>query len=349
MTLREISSSTWEKYFSIADEQPKESSDIKTFPPKRSPAKQRFFEEHIAKTTIAPPIESEMDDSVVLRRFMDLPKFIDLIVNHQLVLPTIKKLQEGDPHECEAKPDYSKVPLRELKKKILNLSDYVSDEDLRFWRKFDPNEIFMQPTFVTNDGLNEVLDQMSDEEIKLASWCIEHRRLQNELCCNCWYSNELESDAMWRLYCDRVGVAITTTVERLRKSIHCDVPKMFKEHFKLTLAKVDYNDSAIVASKPSWLVKRMAFRHEHEVRLIIDYPGGIGAGFVLKVDPSLLIQDLTISPYAMRWQAEAIKALGLKVLGQSLRVAPSKHRDSKPPSWPVRTSIQDLVRVFGGE
>ena len=82
------------------------------------------------------------------------------------------------------------------------------------------------------------------DELKQAAWFGEHSRLKQELVCSCWYGGEMESDAMWRLYCEHVGVAITTSVSRLKRAVSCFVPKLFSEHFKLSLAKVTYEDTA---------------------------------------------------------------------------------------------------------
>lgn len=337
MTLREISNSKWNQYFLLPNTKQGASEKIEV-QPKRSPEREHFFGENFVPTTIKPTIKSELANSSVLRRFVDLPKFIDLIVNRRLVLPTIKKLQEGDPHECEAEPDYTNVPIDELKQRILLLREYIEERDLPFDQK-GIVDIFEVSSFV---DLKQLLDGMTDDQIRRAAWCVEHRRLQNEICCNCWYGSKLESDAMWRLYCDRVGVAVTTTVERLRDSIQCKVPKMFKDDFYLTLASVEYNDAPVTARTPSWLLKRSAYSHESEIRLFVDTPDAHGPGFVLETDPSILIENLTVSPYAMGWQAEAIKALTFKILGSQVRFIPSKHRDAKPPAWPQKMDLKAL-------
>jgi hypothetical protein len=343
MTLKQIYKKTCSEYFSIPDEETESAfgqrkpigGDVLN----RSPAKEKFYQEHLRYTEIVPSIEhTEIGEDVVLRRFMDLPKFIDLIVNKRLLLPTVKKLQEGDPHECEASPDYSRISDDALKKSILDLAEeYVTEADLNLWRPLQFDLLVLgQRQPVTKSSVSEVLDKMSQDELRQAAWCVEHRRLQDELCCNCWYDSELESDAMWRLYCDRVGVSIATTVKTLQRSIKCEVPMIFKDRMKLHLAKVTYSDASTVSDAPSWLIKRSAFRHEHEVRFFIDYPFPRNEGFVLTVEPLTLIEEMTVSPYAPRWQANAIEAMARRILGDGLKIKASKHRNSLKPPWPQR-------------
>ena len=108
-------------------------------------------------------------------------------------LAPIGKLQEGDPHECETIPDYSNVPRERLKCQILSLAeDYVTAQELGHWlpAKFDLLS-FLAPIRVTDESVGEVLDRMSDEEVRRAAWSVERKRLLAELYCNCWYDSEL--------------------------------------------------------------------------------------------------------------------------------------------------------------
>ena len=147
---------------------------------------------------------------------------------------------------------------------------------------------------------------------------------------------------MWRLYCEHVGVAITTSVSRLKRAVLCFVPKLFSEHFKLSLAKVAYEDTACCRETPPWLIKRLAFRHEHEVRLYVDYPFARAPGFDLLVDPCRLIEEVTVTLYAQKWQSEIIEATiekllrpsGRRISLKSIIVKQSTHMDASDPIWP---------------
>ena len=85
---------------------------------------------------------------------------------------------------------------------------------------------------------------------------------------NCWHMNDGASDAMWKLYVKgSEGVAIQSTVGRLICSFASCSDTVY-------LGEVRYVDHATFAApngKPSgfsdYMFKRLAFRHEQEVRL----------------------------------------------------------------------------------
>src|SRR5258706_406031 len=55
-------------------------------------------------------------------------------------------------------------------------------------------------------------------------------------CVNCWHVNEGESAAMWDLYANSKGIAIRSTVGRLKKSLR-------PEQRKIALCKVEYGEA----------------------------------------------------------------------------------------------------------
>jgi hypothetical protein len=313
----------------------------------QTPEYEQWRNETFGTVKITPTVDHpDIDAASRIRRFMDLPKFLDLMANRRLLLPRIADLQKGDPFECAAKPDYSGTHRDELEKSIIRLRELTpkseSQDDplsfLGFGRVQSP-----PPTF------EERIKSMTDKELGEAAWYVEHSRLKYELKCSCWYGSEMESDAMWRLYCDSFGVCISTTVSRLKASISCYVPKLFANDVKLSLARVVYKDTDCCGTTPSWLIKRSAFRHEHEIRLFIDYPYTSPPGFELIVDPNQLIEKITVTPYSQKWQADVIEATVEKLLpsrrklrvGEMSKFQRSAHLDASDPAWPKKANYFD--------
>jgi hypothetical protein len=86
---------------------------------------------------------------------------------------------------------------------------------------------------------------------------------------SCWHANNTESDAMWELYARRsAGIAFKSSARRMIAA--------FKDSEKrIDIAKVQYDingdETALSANiNASILIKRPAFQHENEVRLIAD-------------------------------------------------------------------------------
>lgn len=82
-----------------------------------------------------------------LRRFMDLPKFLDLLTSRQLRLPQLAHLIEDDPFECNAKPDYSQVDPELLKQRVRCLKEYAPES---FHKSF--SELFLQERLLGQTG-----------------------------------------------------------------------------------------------------------------------------------------------------------------------------------------------------
>lgn len=85
---------------------------------------------------------------------------------------------------------------------------------------------------------------------------------------SCWHQNDVESEAMWRIYSLlQEGIAIRTTVERLHHSLGTD-----RWPGECYAGLVNYGDLA--ADGAIWLpifpfIKRLSFRHENEYRLAL--------------------------------------------------------------------------------
>jgi hypothetical protein len=171
--------------------------------------------------------------------------------------------------------------------------------------------------------------------------------------------NDSESDAMWKLYMRGVeGVAIQTTVERL---INCFAPAMDNVY----LGKVEYVDhntlapSGVTISDSDYMLKRLAFQHEKEVRACVMRPdvrpdtygkyfdesgivrplGNINlediilyphrSGIFVDVDVTTLIENIVISPLSPKWFSDLVISL-IDKLHYNLKVAPSEMSRPSP-------------------
>lgn len=130
----------------------------------------------------------------------------------------------------------------------------------------------------------------------------------------CWSLN-IESDAMWRIYApNKNGVKIETTVTKLFNSLYrststyprmsCFIGKVdYHSKKSLTAMARDVRDGGKSAvgsynQAKSLLIKRIAFKHEEEVRLIYLEPRNCADNKIhsYEYDPFVNISALTFDP-----------------------------------------------------
>lgn len=138
--------------------------------------------------------------------------------------------------------------------------------------------------------------------------------LRDRAYAQCWSLN-IESDAMWRIYApEKNGVKIAITIRKLFNSFYksiSDYPGM-----SCFIGKVDYHPrkklksliddvkkngitkGGSLSQAKSLLIKRNAFKHEEEVRLIYLDPRNKSSGnlFRYNFDPLRLIEKITFDP-----------------------------------------------------
>ena len=136
---------------------------------------------------------------------------------------------------------------------------------------------------------------------------------------SCWHEEEVESDALWRLYGTKEEiVALGATVGRLRAAID-GLPE------RISISRVRYIDFASWVLPPGEvfypaIYKRHAFAHEREVRIVVQpalgweallaegVPGRL-PGLSIPVDVGTLIDEVWVSPYGGQWLLQAVRAL----------------------------------------
>jgi len=137
---------------------------------------------------------------------------------------------------------------------------------------------------------------------------------------NCWHLNRVESEAMWKLYArDGFGVAVHLTVGTL-KECFCEVAG------PVYMSRVAYiedyaDDSEPIPNLPPFLLKRASFRHEDELRLVVNVqdltevdiikpgPNDKPKGLLVKVRPDILLRNVVISPFAQQWYVDLVQRL----------------------------------------
>ncbi|MGJ3440663.1 DUF2971 domain-containing protein [Pseudomonas sp. Je.1.5.c] len=138
--------------------------------------------------------------------------------------------------------------------------------------------------------------------------------IHNRMYGQCW-TLENSSDAMWRIYSsNKRSVRIRTTMEQLLDSL-C-IATIDRKHCEHCIGKVEYLAESKLTKKAketftlhgritfgklfsSLLLKRNAFRHENEIRLIFcDWSAEAGKDALFKYDiePNQLISQIMIDP-----------------------------------------------------
>jgi hypothetical protein len=155
-----------------------------------------------------------------------------------------------------------------------------------------------------------------------------HRgRKQNYV--SCWHMNEIESEAMWRLYADSgYAVAIKTTYYKLAQALPTNFdPALHIGPFLGEIKYIDFevNDPPTDNGFHALMQKRRAFEHERECRAVLwrvgsqsqrappiddsalldKNPDGIDVD--LRLDE--LIESVFVSPLAPAWFAETVAKL----------------------------------------
>jgi hypothetical protein len=252
--------------------------------------------------------------SVPLWRYMDIPKFIDLLTSQKLWLSNLQSLAASDPYEGSPWPvtfphrmwrKISDVP-ESLRTQILSFGGHDSSPEERFHHWL-----------------------MLEEQV-----CLFEQAGRRQFYINCWHAAAHESAAMWKIYgAPGDGIAIISNGARLESALASNPER-------LHLGAVQYVDPDVfvIGTRNSFepvLVKGAPYRYEHEVRLIywdttdmhdplqnfdwnsetmrfenvIEDSRPVNPGVLLSCDVSVLIDRVIISPFAPSWYLPMIERL----------------------------------------
>ena len=153
------------------------------------------------------------------------------------------------------------------------------------------------------------------------------RRARKECYVSCWHMNEIESEAMWRLYSSSgYAISVCSTYQLLADSL----PKDFEvnEHAGSFLGAVQYanhhHDKLPTGNAFHAIMhKHLSFKHEQECRAVIwrfgrkDWPGPIPDeiidtypdGVTVPVDLNSLVENIIVSPSSPEWFLETVSDL----------------------------------------
>lgn len=224
-------------------------------------------------------IKEEKNPDASIWRYMSLSKFLQLLQGKALYLARADQFE--DPFEGTK----SYQDIKAEKESILNIEG------------------------VDKDAV-EVL--FSD---RINKWTRDS--LQKQAYISCWYRNESESEAMWKLYgLNNEGIAIRTTYAKLKDvATNCEQTNMaigkveYVSYQSETVAEtVAKNDSLCLP----FFFKRMSFVHECEVRVVamhfkegMDFENPVGIFVPFNLNE--FIEEVYISPLATKWFYTVVK------------------------------------------
>lgn len=139
-----------------------------------------------------------------------------------------------------------------------------------------------------------------------------YNKLRRWMYVNCWHMGNMESEAMWRLYCpENSGVAIQTIYSKLANSVASES----ELHIGM-VAYIDYESQSIPMNSVFAPVmhKRISFSHEHEIRLVkVRPPDNWGTphefsppGISISWPLEQTVESIYVNPYAPEYFYEAV-------------------------------------------
>ncbi|MDX8551775.1 hypothetical protein KHC33_04110 [Methanospirillum sp. J.3.6.1-F.2.7.3] len=251
-------------------------------------------------------------------RYINVEKFLDIFLNSHLCFIRIDLL--NDPTEGMLYYDYLLQKSGDfinsdiIFKNNLSLLKYIAIKENREKLPITPNENLsfdnsisslqnFDPSILKNhlDRKKELFIQKEKESLK-------------RFFVNCWHVNENESMEMWKIYSNRCGIAIQTTLGSLLDS--------FPVNIDIDICDVQYDDDLksfdyISLEKRQIFFKHWAYKFEQEIRCLYFNPSSddksIAADvFPLSVDFMKLKPHIIISPYIEPWVVNVIKKISEK-------------------------------------
>jgi hypothetical protein len=214
-----------------------------------------------------PPHTLTLAGDLCVWRYLTFPSFMSVLQRRELFFARLATLAERDPYE-------GKFP-REV----------LSDLAARYRPEHDRN-------------------RYPDGETFARAIAAENRKNR---AVNCWHINETESAAMWKLHSGEHGVAIRTTLGRLKQSFALDERPVY-------IYEVEYLDFSgpVELTLPfySGYAKRKSFAHEKELRacIFISEEDTLPGAYV-RVDLDALIDEVFVAPESEPWIREVAEGV----------------------------------------
>ncbi|MEO8429122.1 MAG: hypothetical protein ABI651_18680 [Verrucomicrobiota bacterium] len=265
---------------------------------------------------------------VEICRFVDLPKLFDLLILARIFFPTIATLAKGDPFECgflinerlgnRERQDLEDLAMGLLRQLPCELKSGDRDSDYQRYKEL-----------VQSASIDELREHVLEME------AIKDKR---RVVCSCWHLGGPESDAMWKLYGNRFGIGLTSTVGRLASCLKGKYSSIIcsPNPQEYTIAPVKYVDPKHVGNlndlyvEHPYLLKREAFLHEQEVRIFHRLAEMVSGddGIDIEVNPATLLKEIILSPFNEPWINDSLFRAIQQVSearGLAIPVRPSRH------------------------
>lgn len=158
--------------------------------------------------------------------------------------------------------------------------------------------------------------------IENENWKTTENPVHNDIYAQCW-SFENKSDALWRIYTkDRDGIRIRTTIRKLANSLFFAVGgsndstayigkvKYLPNGKMIEFARsiLDDHRRDIDSVFKTLLIKRPAFKHEKEIRLMSQYyEDDKPETIAYQIDPHELVDQIMINPLLGKKEADEMK------------------------------------------
>lgn len=280
-------------------------------------------------------------DSVSICRYMNLTKFMSLLVENELFFTRADKFE--DPLEGEVPEEFLKRLFWHIDSSISNnFSDFFRDK-LNVSSEQDRQDILNKLDYLENANSQSpeitlyrslVKSILLDKDQEKAKVIEQYKKKRLSTFISCWAGyEEKESYAHWKIYSEKYGVAILTTVKKLKEVTNAKGAELFKvryldgkselnfipreaeEQGKLNLFR-DYN---------FFVLKRPEYQYENEIRAILSNLDGEYQ--VIKVaDLSKFIDKIIVSPFAEEWFAQMVRKIADKYGLENVEVIKSSVR-----------------------
>lgn len=221
-------------------------------------------------------------NDAVLWRFMDFTKFVSILKNRALYFARADQFEdpfEGAKGLMENKPRWDSFYMGFFAGSYANPPDGV--------------DFNLTPDEVAKESLR-LLRQLEAAGVRNLSTTF----------INCWHENPHESEAMWKLYVAALdyGISIRTTYDRLYRALGRDPD--------ISIGRVSYVDfsNRFVGINDCFWHKRLSFKHEQEVRVIIkDFRTENEFGKLVPVNLGTLIESVHLSPTSPSWFRDLVE------------------------------------------
>ena len=228
----------------------------------------------------SPPSKGETK----LWRYLDLPKFLDLIQRRRLFFSRVDRFRDSDRQEGVIHTQFHKKLLQQLEAGETKLPENFG---------------------ITRDQLLEM--ERHAEAFNESSFL-------KRVFLNCWHMSEHESFAMWKVYSQSFGICVQSTYLDLLECFVDDKWSCYNDKSRIYIGKVIYIDkqSSLVPQENlfwPYIHKSQEFQYEQELRCLLNVWDGENESFAPRVDTHRLIKAIHLSPFAPAWFKSVVEGL----------------------------------------